>query len=545
MRTWESYSVFPLAYLCLVSMQDRRIAVLLGLLTGSVLGVLCFFTEDWLIRYPFTDDAFYYAQIARNIVSGKGVTFDGLHETNGFHPLWLLLLLPIYALFSGDWLPLRVILGLQALLAAASSVLLYAVLRRWTGRLLAILGVVLYQMLTFLLEISFSGMETGLQGLLLIYLLWKWPAIAQNLEKKAWFLGILLGLIILARLDGVAVAGIVGLYTLWRLRKASPSRIGGFLARLGIAAGLVTGPYFVWNLLHFGHLMPVSGAAKRYPLWEKPLAETLNKLFWWAKALSKGLSYAGIGNIPPWLLGSLTLLIVALLLFYLKWWKNLLQTPELLLGMGAGAAHYVLSSLTLITFRGWYLVTEVLAIVLFLSYLWERHKILKVIGIAMYGGLFATIGKLTKDWRLSPETNAVIYEAYQVGLWLRENTPPQSRCATWDAGVIGYFAHRPVINLDGLVNTYDFLPLLKSKLLPTYLKEKNVRYLTTYTLGTDYKDYWHFKEHWDVWESLLQKPVYIKPFFHKPADVFFDASGGESYYYIWELPAPTADPGKP
>jgi len=103
-----------------------------------------FFTEDWLIRYPFTDDAFYYAQIARNIVSGKGVTFDGLHETNGFHPLWLLLLLPIYALFSGDWLPLRVILGLQALLAAASSALLYAVLRRWTGRLLAILGVVLY-----------------------------------------------------------------------------------------------------------------------------------------------------------------------------------------------------------------------------------------------------------------------------------------------------------------------------------------------------------------------------------------------------------------
>lgn len=133
-----------------------------------------------------------------------------------------------------------------------------------------------------------------------------------------------------------------------------------------------------------------------------------------------------IGNIPPWLLGSLALLIVALLLFYLKWWKNLLQTPELLLGISAGAAHYVLILLTLITFRGWYLVTEVLGIVLFLSYLWERHKILKAIGIAMYGGLFATIGKLTKDWRLSPETNAVIYEAYQVGLWLRENTPPKA-----------------------------------------------------------------------------------------------------------------------
>ena len=56
---------------------------------------------------------------------------------------------------------------------------------------------------------------------------------------------------------------------------------------------------------------------------------------------------------------------------------------------------------------------------------------------------------------------------------------------------------------------------------------------------------WHFKEHWDVWESLLQKPVYIKSFFHKPADVFFDTSGGECYYYIWELPVPTAETGKP
>jgi len=502
--------------------------------------MLCFFPESWLIRYPFTDDAFYYAQIARNIVSGKGVTFDGLHETNGFHPLWLLLLLPIYTLFSGDWPPLRAILGLQALLAAASSFLLYAVLRRWTGRLLAILAVVLYQMLTFLLEISFSGMETGLQGLLIIYLLWAWPKIAQNLEKKAWFLGALLGLIVLARLDGIAGAGVVGLYALWRLRKAQPSRIAGFLTRMGIAFGLITGPYFTWNLLRFGHLMPVSGAAKRYPWWEKPLSETLDKLFWWAKALSKGLAYAGIEGIPPWLLGSLTLLIAAFLLFYLKWWQTLFQTPELLLGMGTGIAHYVLDSLTLTTFRGWYLVTEVLLIVLFLSYLWERHKILQITGVTIYSTLFALLSKLTIDWRLSPDTNAVIYEAYQVGLWLQQHTPPHARCATWDAGVIGYFAHRPVINLDGLVNTYDFLALSESD-LPAYLKEKNVRYLTTYTLGSNYKNYWRFKAHMDLWEPLLQKPVYVKPFFHKPADVFFDISGGASYYYIWELPSFTAE----
>jgi len=526
-----------------VSNQDKRIAWILALISGGILSALCFFPEDWLIRYPFTDDAFYYAQIARNIVSGKGVSFDGLHETNGFHPLWLLMISPIYALFSGDWAPLRAILGLQAVLSALASVWLYGLLRRWTGQLMAILGVVLYQLLTFLLEISFSGMETGLQGVLIIYLLHKWPDIEKNLQEKAWILGILLGLIVLARLDGVAVAMVVGLYVGWRLRKSPLKQMISFGIKAGTAFAIVTGPYFAWNLIRFSHLMPVSGAAKRYPWWEKPLSETLNKLFWWAKALSKGLAYAGIGGIPPWLLGTFLLIGLTLLFLYSGWWKSFLQYREVLLGVSFGVGHYLLESLMLTTFRGWYLITEVLLIVLLLSWAWERHKILRVAGIGVYAFFFLGLARLIKDWRLSPETNAVIYEAYQVGLWLRTHTPPESRCATWDAGVIGYFAHRPVINLDGLVNTYDFLKLPETE-LPAYLKAKGVRYLATYTLGTTYREYWRFREHWDSWEPLLQRAVYVKSFYHRPADVFFEVSGGASYYYIWELPF-TSQGGKP
>ena len=38
------------------------------------------------------DDAFYYQRIAANVASGNGSTFDGEHSTNGYHPLWLLVL---------------------------------------------------------------------------------------------------------------------------------------------------------------------------------------------------------------------------------------------------------------------------------------------------------------------------------------------------------------------------------------------------------------------------------------------------------------------
>ena len=42
------------------------------------------------------DDAFYYFEIARNIANGRNVTFDGETLTNGFHPLWVVFLTPLY-----------------------------------------------------------------------------------------------------------------------------------------------------------------------------------------------------------------------------------------------------------------------------------------------------------------------------------------------------------------------------------------------------------------------------------------------------------------
>ena len=50
--------------------------------------------------YP--DDAFYYLRIAQNIVSGRGMTFDGAAPTNGFQPLYLLMVVPVVALAGGS-----------------------------------------------------------------------------------------------------------------------------------------------------------------------------------------------------------------------------------------------------------------------------------------------------------------------------------------------------------------------------------------------------------------------------------------------------------
>src|ERR1700690_1698768 len=76
----------------------------------------------WFIR----DDAYYYYKVAQNISEGHGSTFDGINPTNGYHPLWMLICIPIFALARFNLiLPLRVLLIVMSLVSLATAILLY------------------------------------------------------------------------------------------------------------------------------------------------------------------------------------------------------------------------------------------------------------------------------------------------------------------------------------------------------------------------------------------------------------------------------------
>ena len=56
-----------------------------------------------ILRDVNYDDAFYYFQIAYNLSQGKFSTFDGgITQTNGYHPVWMLLITPFYWLFDKE-----------------------------------------------------------------------------------------------------------------------------------------------------------------------------------------------------------------------------------------------------------------------------------------------------------------------------------------------------------------------------------------------------------------------------------------------------------
>lgn len=75
------------------------------------------------------DDAYYYFETARNIVAGNGSTFDGIHTTNGYHPLWMVVILPIAVVVKEPLTFLQTVLGLGVTLSLLSALLVYLILR--------------------------------------------------------------------------------------------------------------------------------------------------------------------------------------------------------------------------------------------------------------------------------------------------------------------------------------------------------------------------------------------------------------------------------
>ena len=87
--------------------------------------------HNGLMNWFRTDDAFYYFQTARNISQGSGITFDGINLTNGFHPLWMLICIPVFSLARWDlYLPFRILVIILGIFNAASAILIFRWLKR-------------------------------------------------------------------------------------------------------------------------------------------------------------------------------------------------------------------------------------------------------------------------------------------------------------------------------------------------------------------------------------------------------------------------------
>lgn len=242
----------------------------------------------------FAADSFYYLVVARNWALHGVVSFDGHRPTNGFHPLWQVVLTGLYrgttAVGGGTTTVLYVDVLAGLVLVAVALVLLGRAITLARGRLtpwFAAVPLGAYAVLLVPLWLGYgaadalnrdpfeghlplygtlwsyvNGMETplvlacfGLVVLLAVRSVWTG-------ERQALLLGAALGLLTLARLDTAFVtAAVLAMFFLRVLVRRDRAAVRQAVAVV-VPVVVLVGAYLVWNRAYSGVFLPVSGSLK-------------------------------------------------------------------------------------------------------------------------------------------------------------------------------------------------------------------------------------------------------------------------------------------
>lgn len=180
--------------------------------------------QNFSLRWFTRDDAYYYFKVAQNISEGHGSTFDGINRTNGYHPLWMVICIPIFALARFDLiLPLRILLLVMSALSVATGILLYRLIGKVIapaiGAFAAIYWVFSWDIIVNVYQ---QGLESGIAAFFVVLLLYKlyqfeihWRK-NEVTQKELAALGLIGALTIFSRLDLVFLAGLAGLWIVFR-----------------------------------------------------------------------------------------------------------------------------------------------------------------------------------------------------------------------------------------------------------------------------------------------------------------------------------------
>lgn len=419
---------------------------------------------DVLVQKAVLDDSFYYFSEAKGFIYGNGITSNGHDPTNGLHPLWLFVIAPAF-LGSNLDLSVNLVLLLATLLDLISIALIYKIARKFLSENFSLFAAALYGFNFFIIAQTLSGLDVALAVPLLLAIFLEFYG-----KKRPIHLGVLVGLLVLSRLDGVFLAAIILFHLLYEKNISAAKKF------FFVSAAIVL-PWFIWSFVNFGTIQQSTAEAvflHRHGVYDGPYTIPQSLNFIWNNFIrSAGTLLHQLG-------------------FYSG--ANLIVKIFVSLAALAGIATMV---------RSWKKFNLIIifgaALVLFYSsYMWATHiryftplmPFLIISLIAFFEkGIFSKI--LRPDYILPLVLLAVImingYLQWQDGYyqwaapavenlkWVEENTSSSNILGSFNSGLLSYYSNRLAINLDGLLN-FDAIEALKNKNVGAYMKSKNITY---------------------------------------------------------------------
>ena len=180
-------------------------------------------SQNLSMRWFIRDDAYYYFKVAQNISEGHGSTFDGINPTNGYHPLWLWVCVPIFAFARFDLiLPLRILVLVMSGFSLGTAILFYRLIGKiFTPAIGAVAAIYWVFNKDILVRVYQQGLETGMAAffiVLFIYKLYKFETSQkdQTAKRQLSTLGGLGILVMFSRLDLIFFVIMAGIWIVFR-----------------------------------------------------------------------------------------------------------------------------------------------------------------------------------------------------------------------------------------------------------------------------------------------------------------------------------------
>ncbi len=442
--------------------------IILGILSViSVSGYLIASRYTVQIGFPL-DDAWIHQTYARNLIRHREWSyFPGQPSAGSTAPLWTGILAvgywlgwgPYYWTFAVGWVFLLSI----GILGAYATWLITKGPYNWitfTGLLLIFEWHNVWA--------AVSGMETLFFACLVLFcFIW---IIAG--WKRWWALGMLIGLSVWVRPDGITLLGPAAIVAFvssdnWNERLSS-------IGQLAIGCFFVSFIYFTFNQKLAGAWLPNTFFAKQaeyailtnLPLYTRFFQQALLPLIGVGILLLPGFVYYSIAAVKDRQWASITGVV---------WYLGYLWLYAIRLPVTYQHGRYIMPAMPV------YFVFGVAGSIFFINNLrWEsvRRVYSKVWVIACAGvlGSFWVIGGRA----YASDVAFIESEMVQAALWIRGHSAPNALIAAHDIGAMGYFSDRRLLDLAGLVSP-EVIPIMRDEnALADFLDLRKADYLVTF-----------------------------------------------------------------